>query len=445
MSTGTKFLVLALVAILWGMTIGVPSALLLTQRQSFLDPIYSAVFRDGVWFLQWTESNGQLTGQFQRVFVTTDDPLVVKSENIPIVGVLSGSDLSLNLGGAYSSVTWTGILRGSTINLTVPSVGGLLTTVVLRASTAEDYNRAALAFRQRIAQQAALVERERQRQAIITAQRRTVTNASAALASALRRLAYRVNQLAHDTSFRNVLSDYPRHWAIMQEHYQKLKSDAAKQPFDCYQLSTVKYDLSTLEYDLSSIRYDNESFNYVGKTVEDDAKRVVETIAEIQGALRNLQTAIASNVKKTPGTAIVYLENYSSETAYFHVDGNVACTAPPDSGCTMVLARSSLHRLHAVTSSGYETREVALQLQDGAIYLYLACGALGSPGENCGLFVLDPPPDVDAPIRKAEQQLEKSRTEVAAAEAQKNQSNQEAEQLLQTAKDFVATLACTNQ
>jgi hypothetical protein len=444
MQTGTKFLALVLVAALWRAVVGGPVSPLSAEGQSVIDPSYSAVFPDGVWFLQWTESDRRITGQFQRVFVTPDDPLVVRSENTQIIGVRNGSDLSLNSGGAFPSATWTGTIRGSTINLTVPSASGLLTIVVLKASTVEDYNKAALAFRQRIAQQAALVERERQRQAVIAAHRRAVANASAALASALHRIGSLVKELARDTDFRDVLRAYPRDWETMQRDYQQLKSDAAKEPFDCYQLSTVKYDLSTLEYDLSSIRYDNGSFSYVGKTVENEAEAVAEAIAEIQKALSNLRSTIASNEKKTPGTAIVYFENYSSATAYFFVDGNLACTAATDDGCTIVLSLPSLHRLSAVTSSRYETPEIALRSRDGAIYSYLACGAMGNPGENCGLFVLDPPPDIDAPILQAKQQLENTRNDVAAAEAQRDKFNQEAEQLLETAKDFVATLTCTS-
>jgi len=96
------------------------------------DPSYFGSGSDWVWFLQWTESGASLTGQFQEVYVTSDNPLKVQSENAPVTGIRSGSDVTLSVGGPFFGETWTGTLRGNTLTLTVPQRNGLLAAVALK-------------------------------------------------------------------------------------------------------------------------------------------------------------------------------------------------------------------------------------------------------------------------------------------------------------------------
>ena len=452
MATRLIPLVLSLVTISWSL----PFAPLTTRPpriQSVVDPSYFTVFPDGVWFIQWTDVQGSLSGQFQRVYVTSDNPLVVQSENTQFSGVRNGSDLSLKMGGFFPYATWTGTVRGATLSLTIPDRSGLLATVVLRAGTVEDYNKAASSFRARIAQEAAAAERERQRQAaiaeqerqrlaMIAAQRQAVTQADDAVVSALRSLSYNVRQLAEHSqtsNFQLVLKSYADHWAKMQADYEILKIHAEKRPFNCYQLSVVKYDLSTLEYDLSSIRYDNSSFNYAGSPIANGLSEVARDISKAQTAMEQLQSAVLTNAPKPPRGALVYLENHSTGNAAFYIDGQLVCTAP--SGCTIVLQGS--HRLYAVASGAYHTPQTTLTVREGDIYRYLACGAMGTPSENCGLFVVTTPSLIDAATQKANEQAQASQKPLEEAAGQRDEYNRNAERLLQDAKDFVSSLTCS--
>ena len=317
-------LVLSLVAIC-----GLPHLSLVARSpvvQSVGDPSYFTVFPNGVWFIQWTDVQGTLTGQFQRVYVTSDNPLAVQSDNTQFSGVRNGSDLSLKLGGFFAYATWTGTVRGPTLSLAIPDRNGLLATVVLRAGTAEDYNKAASAFRVRIAQESAAEQRERERQAMIAeqerqrlakiaAQRQAVTDADDAVVSALRRLSFNIRQLAEnsqDSNFQPILKSYADRWGKMQTDYEILKVHAEKRPFDCYELSVVKYDLSTINYDMSSIRYDNSSFNSARTPIANGLYDMARNISKAQTAMEQLQSAISTNAPNPRQGAIVYLENHST-------------------------------------------------------------------------------------------------------------------------------------
>lgn len=435
-------------------------AALSPQVHSLTDPSYFGSGPNWVWFLQWTESRDSLTGQFQEVYVTSDAPLKVQAENAPINGIRNGSDVTLKVGGPFFGETWTGTLRGNILTLTVPQGNGLLATVVLRNGTVEDYNRVASAFRLRIeqlAQQAALqrqreaqqAELQRQREAKLASKRMAVIDASGKLAATLRNLAAQVEQLSRDTrdaNFKDVVSAYARDWTRMQENYQKLQADAAKRPFDCYQLSTVKYDLNTLEYDMSSIRYDNGSFGYATRPISNDKARVTNSEQLARSALANLQAMVAANVLGKPGKATVYLENYSTGAAYFYVDGRFVCKANSDSPCEIELTEAAPHHMSAVTSyssASNQTPDVVLKIQQDRIYRFLACGETGTFGQNCGLFAVNTPTDVEAASIAAEQQVRQSQAVIQSAEQQKDIFNQEAEQLLKQAKDFVAGLTCS--
>jgi hypothetical protein len=97
-----------------------------------------------------------------------------------------------------------------------------------------------------------------------------------------------------------------------------------------------------------------------------------------------------------PRTASVRLENDSMGTSTFYVDGNDACNASPNTFCTVVLRVYRSHTLSAYTSysetGGFNTPEVTLQANANEAYRFLSCGETGSPGSNCGLFLMSTAP-----------------------------------------------------
>lgn len=249
---------------------------------------FVGVAPDAVAFIQWTESRGYLSGQYQVVYVPERDPLTVESVNMPFTGVRSGASVSLTFSGFLSSTTWTGVLRGSTLTLALPGRDGLLGTLVMKAGTAQDYNRAALALKQRVAHLAEMAAR-----------RRAVLDADQAFRRAYQRLANDSLELQRDTDFRKVLEAYAKIWATMQKNYETLRADAAKRPLDCYQLGTVKYDLGTLRYDMGSIRYHTSSFDHIRNAVLGGVAQVRRDIQALQAALQQLRRANEADPART--------------------------------------------------------------------------------------------------------------------------------------------------
>ena len=112
---------------------------------------YVGQYDNGVEFIQWTESNGQLTGQLQVVYVDQSNPLVPKSANEAFTGIISGENVSLNVAGFG---TWTGTLRDGTLSIVTPDSNGFLMTSPLHSGTVDDYNKAVVAFRNTLQERA---------------------------------------------------------------------------------------------------------------------------------------------------------------------------------------------------------------------------------------------------------------------------------------------------
>lgn len=97
-----------------------------------------------------------------------------------------------------------------------------------------------------------------------------------------------------------------------------------------------------------------------------------------------------------PKTAIVRLENDSMGYSAFYVDGTDACNAAPSTFCLVTLHVFRPHTLSAYTTywqtGGFTTPVVALQASADEVYRFLSCGETGTPGTNCGLFLVSRAP-----------------------------------------------------
>jgi hypothetical protein len=86
--------------------------------------------------------------------------------------------------------------------------------------------------------------------------------------------------------------------------------------------------------------------------------------------------------------ATLHLRNRSMSQATFYVDGQEVCDIMGTSGkeCTIELVVTRPREL-AVNTSSKSYRKV-VSLEPGAEYQLLACGPLGTPDQDCGLFVI---------------------------------------------------------
>jgi len=86
--------------------------------------------------------------------------------------------------------------------------------------------------------------------------------------------------------------------------------------------------------------------------------------------------------------ATLHLRNLSTMRAYFYVDGRQVCDSTgllSGKECTIQVMVTP--REFIVTTQAKTYKRVA-RLQSGGEYQLLACGSLGDPDQNCGLFVI---------------------------------------------------------
>jgi uncharacterized protein YoxC len=280
------------VSILFGDVDALPS-------EERIDPSYIYVSSDQVAYIQWTESNGHLIGQYQALYVDKDNPLKLMSAHALFTGVRNGSAITLTF-PSFSQPVVTGIFKSGALILVAPDASGLLVKYIFRPGSVDDYNRAALALQKRVEWQATLAAR-----------RRAVETAYAELQGAYNTLEQDTVRLALNTDFTNVLKSYADHMTQMQKNYMKLEADADKRPLTCVQLSTVQVDVSTLEVNMSSIEVDNSSFDTVRGPILAGIDRVTRDIQILLETQQNLRAAIAADLSKSVPSPSRFLDGVS--------------------------------------------------------------------------------------------------------------------------------------
>jgi hypothetical protein len=275
---------------------------------------FVSVNGDGVFYIHWTEHRGNLTGQLEEV-TAQGYPPQTKSENISFAGVRNAGNISLTFSAFFTAVTWTGIVNGQTLKLEAPDSNGIMHTLIFKAGTVDDYNKAVLAFQGKIKKEAESIRyqmeqtaeqaRERMaREAELAREQAAVTKANRDLRQALSLLTSDKQRLVQNSNPDRVLKAYARDWAIMQADYQRLQTDASKRPLDCYQLNgVVGYDLNgRLSYDLNGrLGYDkNGLFGYWRNVLTSALSQAENDIQTTQQAGERLRLAAAAN---TTGTA----------------------------------------------------------------------------------------------------------------------------------------------
>jgi len=102
---------------------------------------YLASLSNAVIFIQWTESNGQVTGSAEAVYLS-DSGAATSPEHETVTGSIQGSNLTLSVtpDGLYGTSDLSGTLQGSGFVLTIPSQSGALVPVSFVAATAAQYD-----------------------------------------------------------------------------------------------------------------------------------------------------------------------------------------------------------------------------------------------------------------------------------------------------------------
>jgi hypothetical protein len=255
-----------------------------------------------VTFIQWTDSRGSITGQFQQVSASSD--YKVKTYNESFGGTRVGSVISFTSGIPVFGIrtSMTGTIRNSALELSYPSSSGGFVTLKLRTGSIAEYNRlvAALKDRVNVAYQKARTEQLRQEQ--LAAEQRAVKDSNNQLESALSR----VKPLASEITQANVeleksIASLNRSLEIMRGHVTDFENKAASLT-DCENVYDIRvsmlYDIRVSDhYDVeTSAQYDVRQAVEEAKTLarqgDDLASRIDQSFAALQVAVKANETGI---------------------------------------------------------------------------------------------------------------------------------------------------------
>jgi hypothetical protein len=127
--------------------------------------------------------------------------------------------------------------------------------------------------------------------------------------------------------------------------------------------------------------------NQLAQEQSDAQNQIAATQNQLTTARTQL-TQVQQVLSTTP--SIIFLDNKSSGLTYFYVDGRVMC----ENRCVIALqGGTNVHHLEAHTYYGSLSNPpietpTYFSFPSGTIMEYFACGQLGMPRSNCGLFAL---------------------------------------------------------
>jgi hypothetical protein len=267
---------------------------------------YLATDTNSVYFIQFTETNNQLSGHIQGIEITNDVPPQTKSSSTAFTGIQNGSSLTITISVFGFSSSSTGILNGNSLTLDVPQQDGHLKSETFNGASIQQYNQAVDALQNIVSQQdqqysnsqataSSMQATQTAQQAELQAEQQAVSDTNSQLGSALNALKNETSPLS-SFSETSTLNNYADNWQTMQKDYATEQKDAQA---GCgegnYNYGTVQYDAGTVDYDFGSIQYDDGSLNYDKNTYNSELSAVQSDIQSVNNAWSSLHNAVANN------------------------------------------------------------------------------------------------------------------------------------------------------
>ena len=258
-------------------------------------------------FLQWTEKNGQLSGQLEEVYTDPQNALQTKNENEAFTGTHDGDNISISTSIFGVTKTDTGTLKGDVFTLVVPNADGTLATLTFHPASIEEYNTAATALLQSISQQAAQATATEQTQetsaynaqATATVQAdldQAVTDANTAVTADFQHLDTDRGILKQEQDLSSSTTPYQDDLKTMQSDVNTEQSDAKN---GCGNTGTnyaqVGSDEARVGSDTAKIGSDDAGFQSSSQHVSADTDATAQRVATTRSDWTMLQAAIQAN------------------------------------------------------------------------------------------------------------------------------------------------------
>ncbi len=241
---------------------------------------YLAADSTWVYFVQWTDTNGELRGTL-HVLTTSGQPPTetVTSTTVPVSGTITGSTISLSIDyGAQQFGTLTP--SGFTISFRLQS--GLLRAVHFEAASTSEYNYAVGKLRAEVISvntTAAAAQRQAAEETAIRTAASTVSTNIASLAASASGVATAAKQMAGD--MQNVTDALGETKSALQADLARANARTATACY--YAINTVAYDAA------NTVRYD--AVNTVGYAAE---QTVLLSAKQLSTSITTLRTSFAA-------------------------------------------------------------------------------------------------------------------------------------------------------
>lgn len=265
-------------------------------------------------FVQWTNTNGQISGRLQDTYTSPATPNQIQQINQTFTGTQAGSSINFTLSMFGVTRTIAGTLNGSTLTLVVPTPDGQTSTIQLTAATVAQYDNAVNALEAQI-QGAATISTTSPagtptpnviQVPTLTGtplptnpmvQQQAIAAANNALGSALYRLQIDTNLLGSSLNLSGLFSNYEANWQQMQQYYQQEQVDANN---GCIAYNAAKYADGGVNYYLAGIQSDDSTLSYIQQNINMNVTAIQQDMQLVQSAWQQLQDAVSAYTAGTP-------------------------------------------------------------------------------------------------------------------------------------------------
>jgi hypothetical protein len=254
---------------------------------------YLASGSNYVLFIQFTNTNGTLSGEWNEADVVTNtskNMLQVSPFHTSFSAYLDGTQFNLDVSGH----TYAGSFDGNNVTIEFPQQDGTLAPITLTPASIDDYNNA-------ITNVQNTVNQENQNTADAQATASTLAATATATTDEQNRLNYdlaniggAINSLQSDADFSSILKRYSNEITQMQRDYQQEQSDANG---GCANYGTVGVDDGTVQVDQGTIQTIDGSLQVQISSMQSDNANVEDFLQKIQQHWNNLGK-VAPNVSQ---------------------------------------------------------------------------------------------------------------------------------------------------
>lgn len=277
--------------------------------------IYMCAGGQSATLLQWTNSNGDLSGTYTESKVTGTAPAEqVSSQNGHLSGTLNGPDISLTLG--LFSQPLMGTLNSGTLTLNLPQSDGSFQSANCASGTLGQWNSEVSGF-----------DSQARSDNTTALRQQAQASAAAALAQAQQQLASDVSQLDQDASSLNTNKALATDVNQMQSDYQQEQADWATERSDyasggcsseAGDAGVVGGDVGVVSGDQGTLNSDIASIQNGISGIKQDMSTVQSDLAAVQG----LGGSATVNVSATISTGNQAIKNANAAIVWANEHGN---------------------------------------------------------------------------------------------------------------------------